>query len=178
MKFSNWLYRSWYYMRIGYGTYIAFFIGFFGNLVVIYELAIKQAQDNFPILSSLRLTTFMAIALVVTVPLSVYIGLYHLKRTGAYAAEASVAVEANPYVYRIQPGKEQEVFLPLMILTAKGLEKVMEQQEALTTQEKQEFEAILSKANKLLTGQFVGRPRRKLSVEERLQQAEGETAPR
>ncbi len=167
MRFRDWLYRSWFYLRIGYGTYIAFFIGFFGNIIIIWRLAIEENKQNFPILASLKLTTFLALALIITVPVSVYIGLYHLKRTGAYAAEASVAVESNPYVYKVQPGKEQEVFLPLMILTARGLAKVMEQHEALTKEEKEEFDAILSKANRLLTGQVVGRPRRKGSLEER-----------
>ncbi len=167
MRFRDWLYRSWFYFRIGYGIYIAFFIGFFGNIIIIWRLAIEENKQNFPILASLRLTTFMVLALIFTVPISVYIGLYHLKRTGAYAAEASVAVESNPYVYKIQPGKEQEVFLPLMILTARGLAKVMEQHEALTREEKEEFDAILVKANMLLTGEVVGRPRRKVSPGEK-----------
>ncbi len=171
MKFRDLLYRSWYYLRIGYGTYLAFFIGFVGNIVVIYKLAIEPSieKNSIPILATLfpRLTIFVAVALVVTVPASIYVGLYHMKRTGAFAAEASVAVESNPYVYKIQPGKEQEVFLPLMILTARGLAKVMEQHEALTKEEKKEFDAILVKANMLLTGEVVGRPRRKVSPGEK-----------
>jgi len=94
--------------------------------------------------------------LLVTVPLSVYIGLYHMKRTGAFAAEASVATESNPYIYKAMPGKEREVFLPLMILTARGLAKLMEQQQTLTTSEREEFQAVLSTANRLLEGQAVG----------------------
>ena len=159
MKFSNLLYRSWFYFRMGYSIYIAFFIGFFGNIVVIYKLAaldIPILQSVFP-----RLTTFMAAALIITVPASIYIGLYHMKRTGAYATETSVAVESNPYVYKVIPGKEQEVFLPLMILSARGLAKLMEQQQTLTTDERKEFETVLSKASKLLAGQGVGLPGQK-----------------
>lgn len=154
MKFREVFYRSWYYFRMGYGVYIAFFIGFFGNIVVIYKLAIEPV--DIPWLNSLRLTTFVALALLITVPLSIYIGLYHMKRTGAFAAEASVATESNPYIYKAMPGKEREVFLPLMILTAKGLAKVMEQQQTLTTSEREEFQAVLSTANRLLEGQAVG----------------------
>ncbi len=165
MKFSNLLYRSWFYFRMGYSTYIAFFIGFFGNIVVIYKLAVEPVilSNNYPILQSLfpRLTTFMAATLIITVPASIYIGLYHMKRTGAYATETSVAVESNPYVYKVLPGKEQEVFLPLMILTARGLTKIMEQQHTFTTDERKEFETVLSKASKLLAGQVVGLPRQK-----------------
>ena len=156
MRFSDVLFRSWYYFRMGYGVYIAFFIGFFGNIVVIYKLAIEPV--DIPWLTSLfpRLTIFVAVALLVTVPLSVYIGLYHMKRTGAFAAEASVATESNPYIYKAMPGKEREVFLPLMILTARGLAKLMEQQQTLTTSEREEFQAVLSTANRLLEGQAVG----------------------
>ncbi len=170
MKFSDFVYRSWFYFRIGYGTYIAFFIGFFGNIVVIYKLAVEPViiQNNIPLLGSLfpRLTYFVAATLLITVPMSIYIGLFHMKRTGAYAAEATVAVESNPYFYKVAPGKEQEVVVPLMILTARGLAKVMEQQQALSSEEKQEFEAILSKANRLLAGQVVGRPRQRNLLKE------------
>lgn len=155
---------------MGYSVYIAFFIGFFGNIVVIYKLAIEPVKTagSFPLLGLLfpSLTIFIAEALLIAVPAAIYIGLYHMKRTGAFAAEASVGVESNPYVYKVVPGKEQEVFLPLMVLTAKSLAKVMEKQEALTTNERDEFESILSKANKLLAGQVVGQPRRRDLIRE------------
>jgi hypothetical protein len=148
---------------MGYSTYIAFFIGFFGNIVVIYKLAVEPVIASDGILQSLfpRLTTFVAATLIITVPASIYIGLYHMKRTGAYATETSVAVESNPYVYTVTPGKEQEVILPLMILTARGLAKIMEQQHTFTIDERKEFETVLSKASKLLAGQVVGLPRHK-----------------
>ena len=79
-----------------------------------------------------------------------------MKRTGAFAADASVQTESNPYVYRAVPGKEKEVFVPLMILTARGLAKVMEQLKTMTPEEKGEFEAVLAKADVLLKGQAVG----------------------
>src|SRR2546422_3148624 len=75
---------------------------------------------------------------------------------GAFAAEASVAIESNPYVYRVVPGKEQEVFLPLMILTARGLQKVMERENMLTKEEKDALDSVLLTAEKLLAGHPVG----------------------
>jgi len=82
-----------------------------------------------------------------------------MKRTSAFAADASISMESNPYVYKIVPGKEQEVFLPLMILTAKGLSRVMEQERILTSEEKNEFDKVLAKAETLLAGQQVGQTR-------------------
>ncbi len=166
------LYRSWFYFRTGYSIYIAFFIGFFSNIIVIYSLGIQPAiksgsalgqylQFAFP-----HLTNFVAIAAVVVTPLCIYAGLLHMKKTGAFAAEASVALESNPYVYKLVPGKEQEVFAPLMVLTVKGLAKVMEQTRVMTAKEKQEFDSVLSKADSLLAGNVVGVPRQRENTED------------
>ena len=159
MNLSRLIFRSWYYFRIGYGTYVAFPLGFASTMIVIYELAFKDIaviHDYFP-----RLYIFGIVALLVIGPISIYAGLYHIKRTGAYSAEASVLTESNPYVYRAIPGKEREVFLPLMMLTLKGLVKMMEQQHSMTLEEQREFQTVLEKANTLLKGASVGLPKDK-----------------
>ena len=100
---------------------MAFPLGFVSTMIAIYELALKdvpQIHDYFP-----HLYIFGIIALLVIGPISVYAGLFHLKRTGAYSAEASVLTESNPYVYKAVPGKEREVFLPLMGANRKGARK-------------------------------------------------------
>jgi hypothetical protein len=79
-----------------------------------------------------------------------------MKRTGAFAADAAVQTESNPYIYRATPGKEREVFVPLMILTARGLAKVMDQLKTMTPEERSEFEDVLAKADSLLKGEAVG----------------------
>ena len=159
MNLSRLIFRSWYYFRIGYGTYVAFPLGFASTMIVIYELAFKDVaviHDYFP-----RLYIFGIVALLVIGPISIYAGLYHIKRTGAYSAEASVLTESNPYVYRAIPGKEREVFLPLMMLTVKGLAKMMEQQHSMTLEEQREFQTVLDKANSLLEGASIGLPKDK-----------------
>src|SRR5713101_1009161 len=151
MNFERMLFRSWFYLRIGYGTYIAFLIGFLSNIIVIYKLAIANTSlvSLFP-----HLTEFTAITILVASPISVIIGLFHMRRTAAYAADASVSTEANPYVYKITPGKEREVFVPLSVMTARVLLKLAG--DKLTAEEKQELEAVLAKADKLLLGQSIG----------------------
>jgi hypothetical protein len=158
LNFSKLLYRSWFYFRTGYNTYIAFFIGFASNVIVIYKLGISENKYLSTYFGSL--TLFAILALVVLVPLGISAGLYHMKRTGAYAADASVSIEANPYVYRIVPGKEQEVFLPLWILTVRGLAKVLDHQKGITPEERNELEDTLNKAQALLKGQIVGAPKK------------------
>ena len=86
-----------------------------------------------------------------------------MKRTGAYSADASLSTESNPYAYKLIPGKEREVFLPLMVLTAKGLAKVMREENALSPQEKEQFDSVLAKADNLLKGQMIGHPRERIS---------------
>src|SRR5437588_4374667 len=147
MNFERLLFRSWFYLRVGYVTYIAFLIGFVSNIIVIYKLAVADTSlvSVFP-----HLTEFAVIAVVIASPISVIIGLFHMRRTAAFAADASVSTEANPYVYKIVPGKEREVTVPLSILTARVLLKLAE--DRLTTDEKRELEEVLTKADKLLLG--------------------------
>ena len=159
MNLRRLIFRTWYYFRIGYGTYVAFPLGFVSTVIVIYELSLKdipQIQQYFTHLYIFAIATLLIIA-----PVSIYAGLYHIKRTGAYSAEASVLTESNPYVYKAIPGKELEVFLPLMVLTARGLAKVMVQQNAMTSEEQREFQKVLEKANMLLEGASVGLPKDK-----------------
>jgi len=151
MNLERIIFRSWFYLRVGYGTYIAFLIGFVSNIIVIYKLAVADTSlvSVFP-----HLTEFTVLAVVIASPLSVIIGLFHMRRTAAFAADASVSMEANPYVYKIVPGKEREVTVPLSILTARVLLKLAG--DKLTAEEKQELERVLAKADKLLMGHSVG----------------------
>ncbi len=151
MNFERMIFRSWFYLRVGYGIYIAFLIGFVSNIIVIYKLAIADTSlvSVFP-----HLTEFAILAVLIASPLSVIIGLYHMRRTAAFAADATVSMEANPYVYKIIPGKEREVTIPLSIMTARVLLKLAG--DKLTPEEKQELEEVLAKADKLLLGHAVG----------------------
>jgi len=149
------LFRAWFYFRTGYGLYLAFLVGFASNIVVLYKLGVADNKYLAPLFLH-SLAVFGIVGLMVAVPIAIFSGLYHMKRTGAFAADASVQTESNPYVYRAVPGKEKEVFVPLMILTARGLAKVMEQLKTMTPEEKREFEDVLAKADVLLKGQAVG----------------------
>jgi hypothetical protein len=152
------LFRAWFYFRQGYNVYLAFLIGFASNIVVLYRLGVsdnKYLSIMFP-----SLTIFTIVGLVVAIPVGIFAGLYHMKRTAAFAADASVQTESNPYMYKAIPGKEREVFLPIWILTLRALTKVLDQQKTITTEDRQEMQDILNKANALLEGQYVGLPQR------------------
>ena len=150
------MFRAWFYFRQGYNLYLAFLIGFASNIVVLFRLGVEPNKSLLGIFPSLAI--FTAVGLLVAIPVGILTGLYHMKRTGAYAADASVATEANPYIYKVVPGKEKEVFLPLWILTARALTRILDQQKTMTVEERKELENILNKANSLLEGEYVGRP--------------------
>lgn len=158
MNFRKALFRAWFYFRTGYNLYLAFLIGFASNIVVLYRLGVTDNKYLAPLFPSL--TLFTILGLVVAIPVGILAGLYHMKRTGAFAADASVATEANPYVYKVVPGKEREVFLPLWILTVRGLAKMLDQQKTMTSGERKELEDLLHKADALLEGEYVGLPTR------------------
>ena len=160
MNFSKALFRAWFYFRTGYNTYIAFFIGFASNVIVIYKLGVSE--NNFLKPYFVSLAFFAILALAILIPISISAGLYHMKRTGAYAADASVSTESNPYIYKVLPGKEQEVFLPLWMMTVRSLARLLEQEKPMTADERRELEDTLSKARALLQGQFVGHPRQRM----------------
>jgi len=158
LNFWNILFRAWFYFRQGYNLYLAFIIGFASNLVVLFRLGISDNKYLAPLFLH-SLAFFTLIGLLVAIPVGIFAGLYHMKRTGAFAADASVQTEANPYVYKVI-GKEREVFLPLWVLTVKSLAKVLDQQKTMTLEERNELAEILRKADALLEGQYVGLPRR------------------
>ncbi len=156
MNFWKLLFRGWFYFRTGYNLYLAFLIGFASNIVVLFRLGVAENKYLAPLFPSL--TIFTIIGLLVALPVGIFAGLYHMKRTGAFAADASVSLEANPYIYKLIPGKEQEVFLPLWILTVKGLAKILDQEKSMTAEDRGEMERLLEKATALLKGEGVGLP--------------------
>jgi len=107
------LFRSWYYFRIGYGTYLSFLLGFVSTIVTVYYLAI----NNIPFLKLIFPTfwLFSILALAFGVPLAIFSGYFHFKRSQAYSSEVDIGVEANPYYFKITPGKEKELTVPLTV---------------------------------------------------------------
>lgn len=151
------IFRAWFYFRQGYNLYLAFLIGFASNIIVLFRLGVQDNKYLAPIFPSL--TIFTLVGLLVAIPVGIVAGLFHMKRTAAFAADASVQTEANPYMYKLVPGKEREVFLPLWVLMARSISKMLEQQTTMTAEDKKELRDILDKANALLEGQYIGLPK-------------------
>lgn len=153
------IFRSWYYFRLGYGTYLTFLVGFAGNVVAIYYLAIKNLPFLYVIFHHFYM--FVTISIVLMVPIGVLIGWLHMKRTLAYPTDVSIGVEANPYNYILLPGKETELFAPYWLMMTNSLQKILEKENVLSPEEKREFENIRAKIERLRKGGVIGRPRQR-----------------
>ena len=95
---KNTSFRSWYYFRMGWGTYFAFIFAAINTLTVTYFLAI----ENYPILHEVFPTFIIYVTIItaVGIPLLTFIGYIHFKRTPSYRSEASILFESNPFARR------------------------------------------------------------------------------
>lgn len=154
----NWGFRSWYYFRLGYSTYLTFLLGYMSTLITVYYLAIKNVPDLLSIFP--HFVPFAVLATVIGGPLSVAIGWVHLKRSGLYSSEQDISFEANPYMYKLPPGMAKEVTTPASLVQLKILRKLAEAGGLLTPLELEQLNELEEKFNRLLEGGYVGTPRR------------------
>jgi hypothetical protein len=156
----RWVYRAWYYFRLGYSTYLTFLLGYVSTLVTVYYLAIR----NMPDLASVfpHFATFGVLATVIGGPLAVVIGWAHLKRSGLFASEQDIAMEANPYLYKLPPGYTKELTIPAMLIQLRVVRKLAETSGILNDSERAELDELERKFKTLMDGGYVGSPRRKL----------------
>ena len=98
MKNENIGFRSWYYFRMGWGTYFAFIFAAINTLTVTYFFAI----ENYPVLSAIFPSFFQYILIIssIGVPLLIIVGYVHYKRTVAFKSEIDIVLESNPYQRR------------------------------------------------------------------------------
>jgi len=156
----RYLFRSWYYFRLGYGTYATFLLGYVTTLVTVYYLAIKNVPDLLELFP--HFATFAVVATVVGGPVIVLIGWAHLKRSQAYSAELDISYEANPYLYKMYPGYWSEAFTPLYLEIARFLKAISEREGLLSEEDRKRLDEIERKLEVLTQGGYVGTPRRKL----------------
>jgi len=126
-------------------------------LTVTYFLAI----ENYPVLQAIFPTFghYIAIVVGIGVPLLVLVGYFHYKRSQAYAAEAEINIEANPYWYKIPPGWNREVVFPLY-LNMINLMLKMSKNEKLAPDEIEKMSDIQKSLSNLIDGGYVGKPPR------------------
>ncbi len=162
MQKSNFLFRIWYYFRIGYGPYLTFILGIATTLVTVYYLAI----NNIPFLQSIfpAFWVFSLISLIVGIPAACILGWFHIKGSAIFKSEQDITMEANPYNYKIPPGFWQEAFAPLYLELLKGMAKMLEKQALLTGEEREQIKQLEKKLETLIEGGCIGTPRTKANM--------------
>lgn len=111
-------YRSWFYLRNGWGQYFAFLFAAINTLVVTYYLAIEK----LPILKNM-FPSFLLYALtlvLIGIPILVAVGYWHYKKSPAYKTEADVVYETNPYLKRTLENTEH-----ILIMQAKLMQVIL-----------------------------------------------------
>lgn len=97
-------FRGWYYFRQGWSLYFAFILAAINTLTVTYYLAI----DNIPELQAVfpSFAHYISTTVIIGVPILVFVGYLHYKKTSAYRNEAGVVFESNPFQRRILVNSE------------------------------------------------------------------------
>ena len=95
---ENFGFRSWFYFRMGWGTYFAFIFAAINTLTVTYYLAIERIPTLITIFPNFF--QYILIISAIGVPLLIIVGYIHYKRTLAFKSEIDVTMESNPYQRR------------------------------------------------------------------------------
>ena len=91
-------FRAWFYFRQGWTTYFAFIFAAINTMVVTYYLAV----ENIPILQNIfpSFYVYLAITASIGIPLLIFVGYAHQKKTASYKTEADIYYESNPHALR------------------------------------------------------------------------------
>ena len=91
-------FRGWFYFRMGWSTYFAFILAAINTLTVTYFLAV----DNYPTLKIIfpSFEIYVLILISIGVPLLIFVGYSHYKKTKAFRSEMDILVESNPFLRR------------------------------------------------------------------------------
>src|SRR5574341_1622851 len=124
---KDWMQRRWLDFRNGHGVYLIFAIAFIQFVVLTYTLAVERVsylKDLFP-----SMWTWGAVFVVIYVPAAIIIG--HLHRKFQIPTETRQLLDANPFIYYVQPGREKLVHFPAYILDLQSRIQLMLMQNAM-----------------------------------------------
>ncbi len=107
-------FRAWFYFRNGWSLYFAFIFAAINTLTVTYYLAIERIPSLLIIFPSFF--HYVAIVTLVGVPLLIFIGYAHYKKTAAFRSEVDISMETNPYQRRMVVNTEAILRLNLKLL--------------------------------------------------------------
>ena len=135
-------FRGWFYFRTGWATYFAFIVAAVNALTVTFFLAI----DEYPSLSVIFPTFFHYVVIVsgIGVPLLIFVGYVHYKKSKSFRAEQDVLIETSPHFRRIL--QNTEVLLPSYLKLTELMIKLSENKK-LTDEELKDVSKLQKKLN-------------------------------
>ena len=109
------MFRLWYYFRQGWSIYFAFILAAINTLTVTYFLAI----DNYPGLKIIfpSFELYIIILSSIGIPILIFIGYSHYKKTQGFKSEIDILIETNPYQRRILVNTETVLSLQLKLIS-------------------------------------------------------------
>ena len=112
---NNYAFRLWYYFRQGWSIYFAFILAAINTLTVTYFLAI----DNYPGLKIIfpSFELYITILSSIGIPILIFIGYSHYKKTQGFKSEIDILIETNPYQRRILVNTETVLSLQLKLIS-------------------------------------------------------------
>jgi hypothetical protein len=152
--------RFWYYFRMGYSTYLNFLLGYVSTLVTVYYLALKSSPALLQIFP--KFASFALPATIVGVPLTIFVGWVHLKRSPAFTSELDINVEANPYNYKLTPGVWKEALGPVFLELLVQVRQLSQSQNLLDETSKSRVQELERRLEVLNAGGHLGSPRIKM----------------
>jgi len=95
MKLIEKILRTWYYFRVGFGTYLVYSLTILNFCTSLYYLSIQ----NIPALTKIipSFTFFIFATAFTAYPLGAFVGWLHFKKIGVFKTEQQINVESNPY---------------------------------------------------------------------------------
>ena len=147
---NNLGFRGWFYFRQGWSVYFAFIFAAVNTLTVTYFLAI----DNYPFLKDVfpSFIHYIAVVVLIGIPLLVLVGYAHYKRTASFKAEADIHIEANPHLRRILTNSE---FMLSMSLQLSELSMKLMNNEKLTSDEMNNLKQLQIEFQKQIGGRRI-----------------------
>ena len=112
--------RLWFYLRIGFSTYLSFMLAVANFIILAYNLALSRLAWW-----GLGMMETTVIILVFLIPSAVFMGWMHMNKLGTYQADTGVAMAANQFCFEAVPGKEREVIMPYSAFQARLNENMM-----------------------------------------------------
>ena len=111
---ENLSFRGWFYFRQGWTTYFAFIFAALNTMVVTYYLAIENIPELKLVFPSFYI--YLIAASFLGVPLLIFVGYAHQKKTASYKTESDIYYESNPHASRIYNNTELLLQLNLKLV--------------------------------------------------------------